>query len=491
MRAHTAHSKEEFGKLLLELPSLTEELNSTKKASEALHMYLMKIRTGQSNESIGSLFGVSRTTVQRRCDIVRKLMKQTIVPRYINYERSRDELISRKSIASRLFFDDGNEQSAHLILDGTYIFLEKSQSHEFQKNTYNTHKKRNYLKIMMGVSTDGTIIFTLGPFKAKENDAQITRKIFDSEMGSTRAYLPQDIMIVDRGFRDCVTDLKNRGFIVKMPVCSTVAQLTTQEANQSRLVTKVRYEVERVNGVMKNVWRIFAGVVETQYIPHVMTDFEIGAALINRQSKPRTIDEDKCTIMANSMLSRLNIGNHLQNIVNGRSFERMINAQSYQLIENIETVPPLTFEDLEKIAFGQYQIVQARCYLSNQLSNQCLSVYSFFKEDIDKHFSMIFESTEDLILLMTNLKSRFVSNRVHRVFVLRDKSKLGVDSVLQYCCDCKVGSRTVGCCSHVMSLLYHVSYAPSIGGVTRIASHLDGVFENNNYHGIEEDSDEE
>lgn len=72
---------------------------------------------------------------------------------------NRDELVAHKSNTSRILFDGENDNmnTAHLILDGTYIYLEKSSNHRFQKDSYNTHKKRNYMKIMMGVLTDGTI----------------------------------------------------------------------------------------------------------------------------------------------------------------------------------------------------------------------------------------------------------------------------------------------------------------------------------------------
>lgn len=345
LKANTAHSKDEFRSLLSELPKLIDELNSNENASDALYMYLMKLRTGQSNESIGALFNVFRSTVQRRCVFVRKHLKLAIVPRYLNFERSREELISHKSIISKAFFDNGNPSSAHIILDGTYHYIEKSQSHQFQKSTYNTHKKRNYIKIMMGVSTDGHILFTLGPFKATENDATITHKIIESQPPAIKSFLPNDVVIVDRGFRDCVTELTNHGFIVHMPVCSQTAQLTTKEANKSRLVTKVRFEVERINGVMKNVWRIFAGVIETYNIPNINTDFEIGAALINRKVKPRFIDEQKHIEMANGMLARVNMENMLQSIVKKPIFEKIIRSQSYQRFDN-NYFPTLSLQDV-------------------------------------------------------------------------------------------------------------------------------------------------
>lgn len=310
MLMYTAHKKSDFNTLLEESNIVAVELDSRDKTSDALFMYLTRLRTGRTFEEIASDLGVSECTVRRRCQVVRTALKNAIVPKYINYEMGREELQAHKSACSRILFDGENPNSVHLILDGTYIYVEKSKNHRFQKQSYNSHKKRNYVKIMMGVLTDGTILFTLGPFKATEDDAKITRAIFDSSSPSIKTLLPQDVLIVDRGFERCMATLMNLGFIVQMPSCSHTAQLSTKEANESRFVTKVRYDVERVNGLMKVVWKIFMKTANTHQIPKIMTDFEIGAALLNRREKSH-VNEEKSIEFARGMIRKLNVVNNL------------------------------------------------------------------------------------------------------------------------------------------------------------------------------------
>lgn len=62
-----------------------------------------------------------------------------------------------------------------------------------------------------------------------------------------------DVCLVDRGFRDCVEVLKSKQLDVGMPemISKKDKQLTTAQANRSRLVTKCRYVVEARNGHMK------------------------------------------------------------------------------------------------------------------------------------------------------------------------------------------------------------------------------------------------
>lgn len=481
MKLLTAHDKAQFKELLHELPSLAEELGSNDKASDALFMYLMRLRTGQTYEEIAIHFAVSPSTVQRRLDLVRNILNRVIVPRFLNYEMDREELLGNKSATSKILFDGGRSNCAHLILDGTYIYLEKSSNHRFQKESYNSHKKRNYLKIMMGVLTNGRILFALGPFKATDNDALITEKILSSETPSMKIFTTGDILIVDRGFRDCVDSLMSRGFIVKMPTCSQKSQLSTNEANHSRLVTKVRFEVERSNGEMKSVWKVFSKVIDTHYIPKIMADFQIGAALLNR--KFNVTDETRQIELANGMLLRLNTPNLLSDVVNRRSVQTLIEQKKYQQIDDFHVCPQLSISDLEMISFGPYQIVQSRCYISNQVyeNNDDLTVFQFFDNDTAAICKEMFLPEHEPMLLLMNLKSRFVSRRVYRVYLLLNKKGIGRESVLQYCCSCKVGNRTIGCCSHVMALLMYVGYSPYVGGIKEVSTHLKKVFEQNNW----------
>lgn len=143
------------------------------------------------------------------------------------------------------------------------------------------------------------------------------------------------------------------------------------------------------------------------------------------------------------------------------------------------------------ISFGTYQIEQARCYLSNHLyhGNHDMTLVRFFDEDVKTFCHEIINPDMDPLLLMTNLKSRFVSQIIHRTFVLINKNELGCASVLAYCCSCKAGNRTIGCCSHVMSLLYFVTYARN--GISEVSKHLKDVFNNNNWENTIESSDDE
>lgn len=87
-----------------------------------------------------------------------------------------------------------------------------------------------------------------GPFLAdgKNNDAAIAECIFKTNDGNILDWLEDDdVIVVDRGFRDAVGTMAQLGFRVQIPCfLRGRKQLPTREANSTRCVTKVRWVIE-------------------------------------------------------------------------------------------------------------------------------------------------------------------------------------------------------------------------------------------------------
>ena len=124
------------------------------------------------------------------------------------------------TIAGSLFKSSQDADEAILILDGTYIYIQKSMDYLFQRKSYSMHKNRPLVKPMMVVGSDRYILTVLGPYYAngKNNDAEITKHCFVSNSEDINTWLkPNDIFIVDSGVRDAVTFLEERGLNVQIP----------------------------------------------------------------------------------------------------------------------------------------------------------------------------------------------------------------------------------------------------------------------------------
>lgn len=117
-------------------------------------------------------------------------------------------------------------------------------------------KHRHLVKPMMIVSTTGYIVAAIGPYLAdgKNSDAKILNHIFATYVQEIKLWIKEDdIMIVDCGFLDSAGVLSELGINMETPsfLQKGQKQHTTEEANNSRLITKIRWVVESVNARIK------------------------------------------------------------------------------------------------------------------------------------------------------------------------------------------------------------------------------------------------
>lgn len=95
--------------------------------------------------------------------------------------------------------------------------------------------------------------------------------------------------MLDRGFRDCEEYFVNKGFDIKMPSLVQKSekngQLSTKDANETRLITANRFAVETRNGHLKTIFEVFNMVWGSLSIPNLMADVDICTALMNRYHK--------------------------------------------------------------------------------------------------------------------------------------------------------------------------------------------------------------
>lgn len=154
-----------------------------------------------------------------------------------------------------------------------------------KKKTYSLHKYSNLVKPFLIVCPDGYIIDVLGPYPATTSDADILGCEIQKENSELKDYFqPGDAFVLDRGFRDALPLLNECGFRTFVPrtLQQGETQLTTLDANKSRAVTICRWVVEVVNGRFKRDFKLFRQDYFNTASKHLMKDFEIAAALINR-----------------------------------------------------------------------------------------------------------------------------------------------------------------------------------------------------------------
>jgi len=312
------------------------------------------------------------------------------------------------------------------------------------------------------VAPDGYIIDVFGPYKGTVNDAAIMKQVSEQ----VRSVLGEgDVVLVDRGFRDAVDHLTALGLDVRMPDLKVGKQLTTEQANRTRLVTKCRWIVEARNGHLKRCFRDFDRVWPNQSIPHMMKDFRIACAILNVFHPVIESDKRDGLTLATSMLDRLDEDNILANAVAALNLNRESSSDKWERIDGsldyLDEFPHLS-EDLRSITVGSYQLRQARSYCAEHIKINGSYVIDVCKHTGDLSLSSHGFSVGDPLLIRG--QSRHRSSTRYFIYILIDKAvqvdvKEGVDSVSSYSCSCPNGYRTVGCCAHVATVLWYFGFS--------------------------------
>lgn len=235
---------------------------------------LTKLKTGLSNKVLSTLFNISKDSVRRTIKSVRKNLVQTFTPSNLGFQHvTREEVITNhtRPLAQTLF---GHGMSpVILILDGTYIYIKKSSNFRFQRRSFSLHKHRPLIKPMVIVTSTGYFVSILGPYCSdfKNNVANILKHAFVTDTENVKDWVKDgDVFVVDRGFRDSVDFLEDLGIKSEMPAFLDRGQkqLTTEQSNLSRLVTKIRWVVESANARLKS-WKFFDKVLPNSLIPYI------------------------------------------------------------------------------------------------------------------------------------------------------------------------------------------------------------------------------
>ncbi|XP_043476198.1 uncharacterized protein LOC122507514 [Leptopilina heterotoma] len=442
----------------LEVLSLIESCEISVINKEfALGVYLSRLRRAYTFEELAIKWKIDRNTAGKYCKILMNCLEETLIPKYLRFPLNRTEAFEHLTETSKIFYAPNGDKII-LIFDGTYLFIQKGADFSFQRNTYCMHKSRNLIKPMMAVYPDGYIAGVFGPYPGKKNDASIMIELLEKDYWSS--FQEGDVLVVDRGFRDSLTHIEEKGFLSKMPSFADGPRLplTTEQANISRLVTRVRFQVEKVNGNVKSKFKYFNQTTQNTVLPHLFSDFKVACALYNltfKKSIPNELERE----IAYNMLERSTQKNLLQVVIK----EEKLNGRrsKFASIES-STIefPILTLNDLYRYTCGCYQLRMANRYFADHVNSNgdflCqiakeTSKIDFVKYGINVQFC-------NSLLFKAQIRSRHSNSVKYYVYVLLDTTLDGLQSIIGHSCGCKVGNRVNGCCSHVTLIIWYFGY---------------------------------
>lgn len=425
--------------------------------------FLSKMRQGLSDEFLRAIFGYStRQAVSAAISRVRKGLVDKFVPKFLGLQAiTRNDLIEKHvpEYAQELYNPTPSEKKVVLIIDGTYIYIPKSTNYRVLRQSFCMHKSAHLLKPIMVVTPDGWILDIHGPYfsDGKNNDAECLRDAMAEVHGLKEFLMPSDIILVDKGYDRVVQHLvEDHSLSVFMPkfLEKGKKQYTTEEANSTRLVTASRWVVEARNGHLKSIFGMFRSTVPMQHVKNIGDFVRIGCATINAYCKP--IKMSHATVKwAQDMIAQSKKQNKLRLFVEENKLQGQRKNWETMSSESLPEFPQLSYDYLRKITFGVYQIKLARSYVQDKIQNE--NQYNF----------KVHEERPGFIRVQT--KSRFSGSKKRNLWIIYKHALLTNDQliydkddegpILGWCCDCPNGARSLGCCAHVVSVLWYLGLA--------------------------------
>ena len=106
---------------------------SDSSTENALILFWAKVKTNISWPQLSLLCGMSKTTVSRTFHAVLSALSKSVVPKFLGTKHmTRAEAVSHNTVFTKCFYKD----KVTLILDGTYIYIQKSADHTLQRSSY-------------------------------------------------------------------------------------------------------------------------------------------------------------------------------------------------------------------------------------------------------------------------------------------------------------------------------------------------------------------
>ncbi|KAJ0061789.1 hypothetical protein NL108_010842, partial [Boleophthalmus pectinirostris] len=238
-------------------------------------LVLMKLRLNLHVQDIGYRFNISPSTASKTFTVVVDKMYWRM-KRIIQWPK-RDQL--RLTMPMEFAFG----LKCAVFIDCFEIFIERPSCLEERAGTWYSYKHHNTVKILIGITPQGSISFLSECWGGRASDKHITENC-----GLLDKLIPGGMILADRGF-DIQDVVGACGAEAKIPAFTKgKSQLSPLQLETTRKIAHLRIHMERVIGLLRNKYTILQATLPIDYltcdegeVPTVEKILIVCAALIN------------------------------------------------------------------------------------------------------------------------------------------------------------------------------------------------------------------
>ena len=218
-------------------------------------MVLMKLHLNVPHQDLAYRFNVSRSLVSRAFSswmLTMDIRLSTLIvwPSRENLHKTMPKC-----------FLDAFGLKATVIIDCYEIFIDRPTNLLARAQTFSSYKHHNTVKVLIGITPQGTISFVSEAWGGRVSD-----KFLTENCSFLNNLLPGDLVLADRGFTIEEGVWYQQAQINVPAFTKGKDQLDPIDVEKTRNIANVRIHVERVIGVLRQKYTILQSTLPTDYL---------------------------------------------------------------------------------------------------------------------------------------------------------------------------------------------------------------------------------
>ena len=218
-------------------------------------MTLMKLKLNMPFEDLSYRFNVSLSTVSRIFQAWMIVMDVRLRP-LIKWPDREDLWRTMPQC-----FQNSFGKKTTVIIDCFEVFIDRPSNLLARAQTFSSYKHHNTVKVLIGITPQGTISFVSKAWGGRTSD-----KFLTDNCGILGKILPGDLVLADRGFTIQETLMFKQAELAIPAFTRGKDQLDPVDVEETRGIANVRIHVERVIGLLRRKYTILSGTLPIDFL---------------------------------------------------------------------------------------------------------------------------------------------------------------------------------------------------------------------------------
>ena len=236
------------------LPFVVRKSPTLSKFQEFVLM-LMKLKLNMPMQDLAYRFGISLPTVSRIFLAWMVVLDVRLAP-LIRWPE-REDLWRTMPQCFQVAF--GNKTT--VIIDCFEVFITRPSNLMARAQTYSNYKNHNTVKVLVGITPQGSISFASNAWGGRTSDKYLT-----DNCGILKKLVPGDLVMADRGFTIQESLIFHRAELAIPAFTKGKDQLDPVDVEGTRGIANVRIHVERVIGLLRRKYTILSGILPIDFL---------------------------------------------------------------------------------------------------------------------------------------------------------------------------------------------------------------------------------